>query len=97
MSKAANKSKFKLVVSALLLLFCMQLASIVHANEHALNSTEQACITHLELSKFSNLIPSDSLVLPLPSQIFVQYTFTTNTIYSTFSKHYCSRAPPIFK
>ena len=97
MSKATNKRKFRVAIGALLLLISMQFAAIAHANEHALNSAEQVCITHLELSQFSNLIPSDSMTLPLSTKDIESNSLNRTFYFPLLIKNYCSRAPPSLK
>lgn len=97
MSQAVDKIKFRVAIGALLLLISMQFLAIAHANEHTLNSSEPVCITHIELSQFSNLIPSDSILSQLFTPIFVHYVLTPHTIYPATSTNYFSRAPPSFK
>lgn len=92
-----DKRMFNFTFGALLLLISMQFAAIVHANEHALNSTEQLCIIHLELSKFSDLILANSSILAVSTQIFIPYLLINRSIFPTSSANYLSRAPPSVK
>jgi len=97
MSKSIDTRKFRVAIGALLLLISMQFAAIAHANEHALNSTDQVCIIHLELSQFSNLIPSDSIVLPLPTKFIETNVLNQSIYFPLLTTNYSSRAPPSFK
>lgn len=97
MSKSVDKRKFRVAIGTLLLLISMQFAAIAHANEHALNSTDQVCITHLELSQFSNLIPSESIEIPLSTRV-IETNFLNQSIYfPLLTTNYSSRAPPSFQ
>jgi len=91
-----NKQRVLLLVAALLAF--MQLASIVHASQHGLSTSDVPCIAHLDSQQFSNSIPSTSFPNELEIQQVEQPLFQPNaTLQQEFNALTCRGPPEIFQ
>ena len=94
MSNTPCLKKYKLAISALLLLIVMQFAAIAHANQHDFKSTDLRCITHLEAEQFSNLLHSTQPETAIQKRAIKPTLIKLERSFSQSLASYSSRAPP---